>query len=91
LYGIPFDFIHLEWSNAYNFAIGGDLCYMLGKESISTRPFKDVFSMLEVYVHYSFSFNGISIDKGNTFSSLKFSGRFGGRHLRKTLVKNLTI
>jgi hypothetical protein len=59
--------------------------------SISTRPFKDAFSMLEEYVHYFFSFNGISIDKGNTFASFEFWGQFGGCHLQKTLVNNLTI
>jgi hypothetical protein len=64
---------------------------MFGEESISTGPLKDAFNMLEEYVYYSFSFRGISIDEGNTFSSLEFEGRFRSCHSQKTLVKYLTI
>jgi hypothetical protein len=70
----PFDFVHSECSNAYNFAISRDLSYMLGEESISTRPLKDPFSMRGEYVHYSFSFYRIAINEVNTFSFSSFGG-----------------
>jgi hypothetical protein len=74
-----------------NFAIGRDLSYMFGEESLSTKLFKDAFSMLVENIHYSFSPYRIPIDVGNTFSSFKFWGRFGCCHLQNTLVNTLTI